>query len=221
MFDKLKALFIVTDPAAAAASDAKEIDVTSGQVVNDTPVSAIPTKQSTPTNASPVNDLTDLLLRAIESNNQDGFDYLEYKNSLKSLEKVIPDEATRYKSAFEMGKTMGLTKDNLIKHATYYVSILETEKKKFGDAVQNQRSSKIQERSEQLKSVEASIAEKMKMIEQLNKDIATAKGQLDAIKAEIDESANKIDMRNGQFQASYALVYNQIATDLEKIKLYI
>jgi hypothetical protein len=221
MFEKLKSLFIVTDPASATTPATPETDQVEASSAQSPSSAQGVSKVSTPTSAAPVNDLTDLLLRAIESNNQEGFDYIEFKNSLKSLEKVIPDESTRYKSAFEMGKTMGLTKESLIKYAGFYAGILDAEKKKFGDAVQNQRTSKIQERSAQLKSIEATIAEKTKMIDQLNKEIAQANEQLKVVKAEIDESASKIDQRNAQFQASFSLVYNQIANDLEKIKLYI
>jgi septal ring factor EnvC (AmiA/AmiB activator) len=162
-----------------------------------------------------------MLRRAIESKNQEGFDYLEFKNALKSLDKMIPDEATRYKSAFEMGKTMGLTKDSLIQYANLYINVLEAERKKFNDAVENQKSTKIQERAQQLDEMEAQIAQKEELIKKLQGEIEQIKKSLTTVKQEIDESASKIDQRNAQFQASFALVYNQIAGDIEKIKQHI
>ena len=44
----------------------------------------------------------EILFKAMEDNNLDGFDYLEFKQSLKSLEKMPMDEQTRFKSAFAM-----------------------------------------------------------------------------------------------------------------------
>jgi chromosome segregation ATPase len=148
----------------------------------------------------------------------EGFDYLEFKNSLRSIEGVIPDEGMRYKSAYEMAKTMGLTKEKLIQSATHYVNVLATEDKKFKDALANQKSKQIQSRADQLGSIEKSIQDKQKTIEQLTKEIETSKSQLEAIRNEINEAVVKIDTTNQQFVASYNLVYGQIQEDIQKIK---
>ena len=148
----------------------------------------------------------------------DGFDYLEYKNSLKSIEQVIPDEGMRYKSAFEMAKTMGLTKEKLIQSASHYQNILVSEEKKFKDAVENQKSKQIQGRTDQIQSFEKSISEKQQLIEKLLKEIEVAKTQLDTFRKEINDAVVKIDTTNQQFVASYNLVQGQIIQDIEKIK---
>jgi peptidoglycan hydrolase CwlO-like protein len=148
----------------------------------------------------------------------EGFDYLEYKNSLRSIENVIPDEQMRYKSAFEMAKTMGLSKEKLIQSAEYYISILSTEDKKFKDALENQKAKQIQGRADQLTSIEKAIIDKQQQIEKLNLEIENAKKQLDTMKAEINDAVVKIDVTNQQFVSSFSLVHGQIAEDIEKIK---
>lgn len=80
------------------------------------------------TNAQSDPKFVELLLKAIESNNIEGFDYLEYKNSLRSIENVIPDEGVRFKSAFEMAKTMGMTKAKLVESANHYLGVLKMKK---------------------------------------------------------------------------------------------
>ena len=51
-------------------------------------------------------------MKAIETNNLDGFDYLEFKNSLKSVEKVIPDEAVDIHQLLKWPKQWDLQKTN-------------------------------------------------------------------------------------------------------------
>lgn len=219
MFKKIKSIFVVEDPNAATVSNDLPINVESKP--NDvSATSANNNLESTVTSSSgaPDQKFTDLLLKAIESNNLNGFDYLEFKNSLKSLEKVIPDEGMRYKSAFEMAKTMGLSKENLIQSAEKYLGILKTEDNKFKEALQNQKTKQVQGRTDQLAQIEKAILDKQSMIDKLNKEIEDAKAQFASVKNEINEAASKIDLTNQQFVASYNLVFNQINHDIQKIK---
>ncbi len=220
MFKKIKSLFIVEGPADADTQTDEEVNVV--ETTQSSSKAAAPNNQvninTTISDGQPDQKFTDLLLRAIESNNMDGFDYLEYKNSLKSIEQVIPDEAMRYKSAFEMAKTMGLTKEKLIQSASHYQNILVSEEKKFKDAVENQKSKQIQGRTDQIQSFEKSITEKQQLIEKLLKEIEVAKTQLDTFRKEINDAVVKIDTTNQQFVASYNLVQGQIMQDIEKIK---
>lgn len=219
MFKKIKSIFVVEDPNAATVSNDLPNNVESKP--NDvSATSANNNLESTVTSSSgaPDQKFTDLLLKAIESNNLNGFDYLEFKNSLKSLEKVIPDEGMRYKSAFEMAKTMGLSKENLIQSAEKYLGILKTEDNKFKEALQNQKTKQVQGRTDQLAQIEKAILDKQSMIDKLNKEIEDAKAQFASVKNEINEAASKIDLTNQQFVASYNLVFNQINHDIQKIK---
>jgi hypothetical protein len=219
MFDKIKSLFVITeeDPNAPK-KEAISSTATGGNPVANNP-NTKPSQESNPADA--VADLTDRLLKAIEASNQQGFDYLEFKNSLKSIEKVIPDEATRFKSAFEMGKTMGLTKDTLISSADAYLAVLAEENNKFKVAVENQKAIKIQERGDQFQTLEKAIQDKKSQIQKLQAEIEETTKQLDLVKKEIEESSDKIELRNKQFNASYKLVYDQIANDVSKIKQHI
>ena len=77
---------------------------------------------------------TKILLEAIEKYNEEGFDYLEYKNGIRSLAKMDMDEATRFKSAFAMAQTMGAESGLLIKSAEHYLQVLGKERDKFESA---------------------------------------------------------------------------------------
>lgn len=221
MFKKIKSLFVVEGPEGEVLTSETDKEETTGNVNHNTQSdlgSSTISTTNTPSNGQPDQKFTDLLLRAIESNNMEGFDYLEYKNSLKSIEQVIPDESMRYKSAFQMAKTMGLTKEKLIQSATHYINILANEDKKFRDAVENQKAKQIQGRTDQIQTYEKAITEKQQLIEKMTKEIEASKAQLDTFRKEINDAVVKIDQTNQQFVASYQLVQNQIQEDIEKIK---
>lgn len=219
MFKKIKSIFVVEDVINKEQTKNNEDaqDKLESAFNPSTTSVNINASSSVNNDAKPDVKFTDLLLKAIESNNMEGFDYLEFKNSLKSIEAVIPDESMRYKSAFEMAKTMGLTKEKLIQSAQHYVNILASEDKKFKDALSNQKAKQIQSRADQLASIEKSIIDKQKMIENLSKEIETSKSQLEAVRTEINEAVVKIDSTNQQFVASYNLVFGQIDEDIQKI----
>lgn len=223
MFKKLKGLFIVEEEGGAQAVDPKTELNESKKMPEESNTPSIQTNQANipAGDFAPDQKFTDLLLKAIENQNLEGFDYLEFKNSIQSLTKVIPDESMRFKSAFEMAKTMGLDKAKLIQSGTHYINVLNAENKKFKDALENQKAKQIQGKSDQVAAVEKSIADKTKMIENLKKEIDTHTSQLDQLRSEVNEAVIKIESTNQQFIASFNLVYNQINEDIEKIKSHV
>ena len=49
-----------------------------------------------------------------------GFDYLEYRRSLKSLETFPMDEATKFRSSYATASTMGVTVEKLLESIEFY-----------------------------------------------------------------------------------------------------
>jgi hypothetical protein len=223
MLKKLKGLFIVEENGASPDSGIKVESKEPVHIPNEAVRESVQPSFSKPIVGDVVPDqkFTDLLLKAIETQNLDGFDYLEFKNSVQSLTKVIPDESMRFKSAFEMAKTMGLDKAKLIQSGTHYINVLNAENKKFKDALENQKAKQIQGKSDQVAAVEKSISDKNKMIETLKKEIESHTAQLDQLRNEVNEAVVKIETTNQQFVASFNLVYHQINDDIEKIKSHV
>lgn len=223
MFKKIKGLFIIEEEGTAQSADTKTHDNSTEKLPSETkPHISQPNQNAIPSgDIVPDQKFTDLLLKAIESQNLDGFDYLEFKNSVQSLTKVIPDESMRFKSAFEMAKTMGLDKAKLIESGSHYINVLNSENKKFKDALENQKAKQIQGKSDQVAAVEKSISDKNKMIETLKKEIESHTAQLDQLRNEVNEAVVKIETTNQQFVASFNLVYHQINDDIEKIKSHV
>jgi len=112
-----------------------------------------------------------ILLAAMDKNNLEGFDYLEFKQALKNLENMPMDEKTRYQSAFAMAKTMNVTPAHLVKTAGHYVAILNQEEQKFGQALTAQRSKQIGGREKQMADLEKGIKAKADQIQRLTSDV--------------------------------------------------
>ncbi|MEZ4911364.1 MAG: hypothetical protein R2774_10925 [Saprospiraceae bacterium] len=219
LFKKIKSIFILDDASSPEPKETKgggtsQPNPTTNEVTNK----PLDKNEIEIGNVSIDTKFNDLLLKAIENSNLDGFDYLEFKNSLKSVEKVIPDETMRYTSAFEMAKTMGITKEKLIKTAEHYAGVLKTEADKFSEAVANQRKIQISGRQDQLNQIAESMKQKQEMIAKLTKELDDSKKQLTDIQNQIESANVKISTTEKQFSLSYALIDGQILEDIQKIK---
>ena len=221
MLDKLKSIFITEDESVSKPKAEGEKEVPGSKISQEKPdiqtpqtrVSALPGKVNS--------KFTEVLFRAMEANNLNGFDYLEYKNSLKSLEKMPMDEQTRFKSAFAMAQTMGATPDHLIKTANHYIRVLLEEQEKFGQALANQRAQQIGNKEEQIKQLESIIKEKTQQIERLKAEIQQHGKDMESMKADISSASVKVESTKNDFQASFNNLVNQINKDIESMKNYL
>ena len=217
MLKKLKSLFVVEDETKGGSStSSKPISKTSSEKVNR---STTGSKNITP--GKPQEKFVNILLEAVEKNNMDGFDYLEYKQSLQSLSSMNMDEATKYKSAFAMASTMGINKAKLIKSVEHYLAVLKAEEVKFNQALTSQINQKVGQRKSDLKSLNDTISHKEKQIKQLTQEIAKHKSDLKGINDEISNAESKVDGTKSSFYGSYQVVSSQMEEDLKKINQYL
>jgi len=158
------------------------------------------------------------LLSAVEANNLEGFDYLEYKQALQSLPKHL-DEKTRFESAFAMAKTMGASNVKLIQSGQHYINILKKEQGKFLSAYSGKLESA--KGTTQIKNLEQSVAQKKKQIEQLQKEIADSEKVLDQKKNAINKSVAKVEQTKDKFLSAYKVVAGQIEQDIKKMQEYL
>lgn len=224
MFKKLKSIFVVEEDdkqgktKGSATADKNAPPSPSGE----TTIKTDKMTQSDHTAQSKTDTkFVDLLLKAIEANNIEGFDYLEFKQSVQSLSKVEPDEAKRFKNAFVMANTMGLTKEKLFSSAKHYVSVLDKEEKKFAEAFNSQKDKQVIARKEKGKLLEQSIKEKEAQIKKLQAEIEKEKKQLGNVEADIAKALAKVEATKDGFYSAYHMVLQQIKDDLDKISSYV
>lgn len=228
MFKKLKSIFIVDDEDFIANQKGEKIpanvdpksDAKSDAKTTDAYVPTVDASKFKST-AESSRKFVDVLLKAIEANNLEGFDYLEYKQSLQNLSKMAMDEETRYKSAFAMAQTMGVTSAKLVTAAQHYITILSEEDSKFKAALKNQKNKQINERQQKIKDFELMITNKSKQIESLKKDLEKHKKQLEKEKQSVQGAAEKVEKTRINFESAYDSVAGQIRDDIQKMKKYL
>lgn len=183
-------------------------------------------------NASPVRDLhvssgavdqrfLETLLNALERNNLEGFDYLEFRQALRNLGKMNMDEATRYKSAFAMAQTMNVTPLDLTRTAQVYIDVLNREQKTFSDAMSNQEKTQINSRKDRLAQLDKSIIQHQGQIESLMASINVQRQEVDKLTSELAEVHQKIVNTQDRFARTHAFLMEEIQTDVKKMDQYL
>ncbi len=209
---KLKGIFVVQTP-------------TDGKTAEPIVKPVTPTTNTPPVLASVSGKVSDkfydILFGAMETNNQAGFDYLEYKKSLQTLEKMPMDEATRYGSAFAAALAMGVTTQQLNDSAQFYLNILKAEDSKFQESVNVQRQKQIGSKEKAITDLDATIKAKGEQIARLTQEIAAHQEDMGKMKAEISDAVVKIETTLSDFHATYNDLTSQIAQDVEKMKKYL
>ena len=215
-FKSLKSLFVVADETAASktpASDTKlEQASQPGPINHDLP----------PTRPGEANQkFVEVLLKAMEAANLPGVDYLEYRQSVKSLEKMPMDEQVRYQSAFAMAQAMGATPQKLNESAGHYLSVLKTEQSKFDEALRNQTTERIGNRQGMVKNLDATLKQKAEQIKKLTQEMEQHRSEMEKLEIEIREATSKVEGTKNDFFASYQTLVAQINVDVENMKRFL
>jgi len=225
MLKNLKSLFIVDDAEEENKESSESVEKSEVKSDKKPAASIPPPLPNNPISASSEGALdtkiVEKLLQAIEKNNLEGFDYLEYKKSLKALEKMPMDEATKYRSAFATASTMGVTLDKLLKTTNFYIGVLDKENEQFIGAFKNQFDSKVSGREREIAQFESIIKEKSEQIKKLTEEIAKHQQQIGDLKAKVEESNSKINKTQNDFKVSYSHLKAQFEEDIVKMQKYL
>ena len=232
MLKNLKSLFIVDDsgeeekttPVDAEKTpevkptDQKTPDI--NQSSNSTPP-PLPTTRITSVDGTIDAKIVEKLLQAIEKNNLEGFDYLEYKKSLKALEKMPMDEATKYRSAFATAATMGVTLEKLLETTNFYIGVLDKENEQFTGAFKSQFDDKVSGREREIAQFESVIKEKSEQIKKMTEEITKHQEQISVLRTKLEESNNKINKTQNDFKLSYTHLKSQLEADKINMEKYL
>jgi len=227
--DRLKSWFVIdeggtpSDKEKAKKPTAKKTSKAAPKKTSQpSPDQSTTTASTTTAEAGQVTSkFMDILLGSMEKNNLEGFDYLEFKESLTSLAKMPMDEQTRYQSAFAMAQTMDTNKEKLIKTAAHYINVLGKEEKKFGQALAAQRMKQIGGRESHIKKMEEGIQQKAEQIKRLTQEIEADQKKLAVVKEEISGAVVKVETTKNNFIASFNSLVIQIQKDIDNIEKYL
>ncbi len=222
LFKNLKSIFVV-DAQGQKTPDTSTAEPTSAEVKKPQSGhdSEVEVEISDSGEGEVSEKFTEILLKAIEANNQQGFDYIEYKRSLQNLSKMEMDEGTSYKSAYAAAQTMGVTPASLVESANRYLSVLQKEEGKFEAALGKQKGKQVDGGLERIGELETAIREKETKINELTQQIEADKDELSRMKQEVEQAGRKVQKTKVDFIASYNSLVSQIHSDIEKIKKYL
>lgn len=219
MLKKFKSLFIVDEKGSTEEKAGQEPVSGEKKETPSTPAFEIPKGGG---GKGQVQDkFLDVLFKALENSNQDGFDYMEFKDFLKSLANVPMDDSTRYKSAFATAQTMGATKEKILASARHYINILASEQSKFQEALEGQRKRNLTGKQDEIRQLEQTIQQKEKEIEQLKADIDAHRKQIGSLESEIGSASEKLIQTAGDFEATYQALLGQIESDVKNIESHL
>jgi len=223
MLKSLKSLFIVDDSEEEVKKNPESVNNKNTGAEKVAPAPTISSKKPIASKSKAVIDakIVEKLLQAIEKNNLEGFDYLEYKKSLKALEKMPMDEATKYRSAFATAATIGVTLDKLLETTNFYIGILNKENDQFLGAFKNQFNEKVSGREREVTQFESIIKEKSEQIKKLTEEITKHQKQIGSLKLKIEESNSKINKTQNDFKESYGHLKSQFEDDIIKMQKYL
>ncbi|MGB0931467.1 MAG: hypothetical protein ACPGVB_11855, partial [Chitinophagales bacterium] len=162
-----------------------------------------------------------MLMKAIEVNNMDGFDYLEFKHSLTALKDIPIDEATKFQSAFATAATMGLTKEKLIHSADFYKKVLAKEKDSFRNELQKHIGGRLHKSEARTNDLTQMIQKKSEQIKKLTEEINQHQVELDKTCKQIEGLKEKVHEERDSFITTYDHLLKQMDKDVQNINKYL
>jgi len=221
IFNQLKGLFIVEDnESESKKSSVNKVDSTANK---STKKGINNTKEINSGSNKDTEKFVNILFSAIEKNNIEGFDYLEYIQSINNLKKqgLESDEEKLFSTAFALSKTMNVDKKALIKSANFYLKVLEKENINFNESLNNNAKVKLQEKNNALNKIQAELAKNKEQLELLKEKIVENEKKAKQIKSELDTAAEKVKSIKGGFNNALSQIAGKIESDKSKIDKYL
>lgn len=160
----------------------------------------------------------DFLIHALEKNNLPGFDYIEFKQSLATLAKMVElDEPTRYKSAFASAMALGLDRQKLLASAEHYKKILSSEKVQFDAALQKQIEQRVSAKKVEVEKLRRQIEEYQTKIKELERKIQETHLTINQQDDLIQSAMEKIETTKNGFESTLVSIMQEIDNDIQNI----
>lgn len=227
MWKNLKSYFVVEEDDPKSAS--KKMKPGIGNKKEAAKPTAAPGASPTSAPASApistegeVNDrFIKVLMEAMERANQPGFDYLEYKKALQNLKKMNFTDSVRFQTAYATAQSMGVTPKALIDSAQHYLTALNQEQHKFGEALKGQRSQQVSDKEQQLKQLDESIRQQEAKIKELQAQIAKTKTEQKKLRDTISKSTGKLAKTQADFEQTFTVITTGIKKDIGQMQEFL
>ena len=153
----------------------------------------------------------------LAKSNAAGPDYYEFWKMMETLTAHIADERARLSAVFASLSIQGLTKQQLVASAQYYLTVIEKDKTQFSSAVTEKSKTHIEIKKREAQELEKKIAANAELIQKLTKEITESQAKVGLITQEIAAEENKIKSNAEGYEVAYHAVHTKINTDITKI----
>lgn len=192
-------------------------NISVANTTSNTEPSYTPSQPSGSTNASASNDYHKYFENLIEEANAkipmfQGTDFKEFIDSKIDVE-AIADEDMRYKTAFNVLKRTGLTKERLVTTAQEYIKLIDQDLKGFTDAYNQQYKADV-ETQEQL------LQRKAEELQALNEKISVLNQEMKQMSEQVVQNKEKLSLNKSAFISAGEEKKNEIQMELQKINQY-
>ena len=161
--------------------------------------------------------ILETLHNAMNKANLPGEDYYELTKAVKAMGNINLSDDDKLRSAIAALSTKGLTVEKVIDSATYYLEVLENEKRKFYTAFENKIKGSINADKKRITKLKEAIEEKNSTIVELKNVIAKSQKKIKELEDEILKSDEKVAGIEESFLYTYEHVINKIKEDIENV----
>jgi hypothetical protein len=198
------------------ADENTEHPLITGSVVVSNP-NHIPTYSPGGTIAGPLPEHEQYFEKLIEEANRNnslfqGTDYKEFVDSKVDIDDIT-DETIRYRTAFNVLKSTGLTRDKLLSTGQEYLNLIGRDLNAFQSA-HNQKYQKEVGQKEQL------IQKKAEELQVLSQRVNALKAEINQLTQDINLTKDKLSTIKNSFLLAGEKKQNEIQTELQKIAQY-
>lgn len=166
-------------------------------------------------------EMAEMLAAAIEAANIEGFDYLEFRDSLVGMASIPMPEKQKFETVFATAKTMGVTADKLLSSIDHYQEVLDQKKAEFLAHVESITAAEVTAREQKKAENEQKITDAAAEIQRLTAEITELQQENLTITNEINTEKLNIQNTAGSFEATFGVVSGRLQEDKGKIQSYL
>ena len=141
-----------------------------------------------------------------------GTDFKEFIDSKSDVE-AIADEPTRYRTAFNVLKRTGLTKERLLATGKQYISVIDSDLKAFESVYAQQYKTNVEDK-------EKLLQQKAQDLQLLNEKMNNLQGEIKELSGQVMQGKEGLTGRKNAFLQAGENKKKEIRTELGKIEQY-
>ena len=149
-----------------------------------------------------------------------GYTYLEFMDSLKNMESIVPVEEARFKAAYAAVKSM-ITPANLVKTAQGYIDALQKNLSEFNSYLEDETRKRVTVREDNAKKSDSTIDSIKQQIDALTQQISKLQTDRVTLLNEAAAEKAKVDKLSANFKTTWDSVTQGISADIKKIQTYL